>query len=331
MSIAILLKLLAIFAVVLLGWLAGRARWVTGASHDDDVSRILGNAAFVLFMPALLFRTTARLDLHTMPGATLAAYFGPLFALLLVVYVSQRRAGRLPVAGPSVRAITVTFGNTVQLGIPIAAALFDEAGLAVHLAIVSLHSLVLLTLLTAMVETDLARAHARAAGGTHSVARLLLRTVRNTVIHPVVLPVVAGIAWNLMQLPLPETVDEVLKLLGQAAVPLCLVVIGLSFAHHGLAGLKAVGGPAVALSAAKLFALPILVLAVGHGVFGLRGSPLAVIVMCAALPVGSNALLFAQRYDTLEAETTIATVLSTLGFVLTAPLWLLAVALISPP
>jgi predicted permease len=331
MSIAILLKLVAIFAVVAFGWVAGRARWVTGPRDDEDVPRILGNAAFVLFMPALLFRTTARIDFGALPGASLAAFFVPQFALLLAVYALQRRSGALPVSGPSVRAITVTFGNTVQLGIPIAAALFDEAGLAVHLAIVSLHALLLLTLLTAVVEMDLARARVRAEGGSHDVARLLLRTARNTVIHPVVLPVVAGIGWNLAGLPLPEAVDEVLRLLGQAAVPMCLVIIGLSFAQHGLAGLKAVAGPAVSLTAAKLVLLPALVLAVGYGVLGLRGTPLAVIVMCAALPIGSNALLFAQRYDALTAETTVATVLSTLAFALTAPLWLLLVTFISPP
>jgi len=51
-----------------------------------------------------------------------------------------------------------------------------------------------------------------------------------------------------------------------------------------------------------------------------------VMVMMAAAPVGSNALIFAQRYDTLQAETTAAIVFSTLGFVLSAPLWLALLA-----
>ena len=44
--------------------------------------------------------------------------------------------------------------------------------------------------------------------------------------------------------------------------------------------------------------------------------------MMAALPVGSNALIFAQRYRALEGETSTAIVVSTLAFVVTAPLWL---------
>jgi malonate transporter and related proteins len=68
------------------------------------------------------------------------------------------------------------------------------------------------------------------------------------------------------------------------------------------------------------------VLVVAHWGFGLAGLPLAVVVMMAALPIGSNALIFSQRYETLEAEATAAIVFSTLGFVATAPLWLLILA-----
>ena len=53
---------------------------------------------------------------------------------------------------------------------------------------------------------------------------------------------------------------------------------------------------------------------------------LAVLVMMAALPVGTNALLFAQRYAVLEAEATAAIVASTFAFVATAGLWLTVLA-----
>jgi predicted permease len=69
-----------------------------------------------------------------------------------------------------------------------------------------------------------------------------------------------------------------------------------------------------------------LVLGVAHWSFGLSGLPLSVLVMLAALPVGSNALIFAQRYRTMQAEATAAIVLSTLAFVITAPLWLAVLA-----
>ena len=146
--------------------------------------------------------------------------------------------------------------------------------------------------------------------------------MRATVIHPVTLPVLAGLAWNLGGVALPGLVDETLLMLGQAVVPLCLVIIGISLQQYGVRGV--VRG-ASWLAAVKLLAVPALVLLVGRWVAGLHGVPLATIVMCAALPAGSNALLFAQRYRTLEGEASAAIVISTFGFALTAPLWLLVV------
>jgi len=324
MSTLVFLKLLAIFIVVALGWVVGKLRWL----GENDPARTLANAAYYIFVPALLFRTTARIDLHGMPWDTVVAFFVPVLALLIVVYAWQRRANRggaLPTAAPSVRAISATFGNSVQVGIPMAAALFGETGLAIHVAIVSLHAMTLLTVLTALVELDLARERRQLGHSNAHLFGTLARTMRNTIIHPVVLPVMAGLVWNLLGLPLPTVADEILATLGQAVVPLCLVLIGMSLAYYGV---KGAARGAVMLTVLKLLVLPTLVLAVAHWGFGLTGLPLAVIVMMAALPVGSNALIFSQRYETLEAEATAAIVFSTLGFVLTAWLWLAVLALL---
>ena len=217
-------------------------------------------------------------------------------------------------AAPATRAIAASYGNGVQVGIPVAAALFGDTGLALHVALVSLHGLVLLTLLTVLVELDLARAHRNA-----TPLATLRTTLRNAFLHPVTLPVIAGLAWNRSGLGLHPVVDQTLASLGQAVVPLCLVLIGLTLAQYGLRGRWR---PALSASVLKLLVLPALVLGVAHFVFGLAGLPLAVVVVMAALPTGTNALIFAQRYDTLQAEATAAIVVSTLAFAATASVWL---------
>lgn len=324
MTTAIAFKLLAILATVALGWLLGRLNGLASAGVDRvAAARVLSDVAFLVFVPALLFRTTVRLDLATLPVPLLAAFFVPMTGLLLAVHAAAaaRRARAAPPAGPAVpatRAVTATFANSVQLGIPMAAALFGEAGLALHIALVSLHALVLLSVATALAELALAREQAR-QGGARSLARTLGQTVRQMVVHPVVLPILAGLAWNLTGLGLHPVLDEVLALLAGAVVPLCLVLIGLSLAAYGL---KAHWRGALGLVVLKLLVAPALVLLAGRFVFGLDGLPLAVIVMLAALPVGSNALIFAQRYRVQEAEATAAIVVSTVAFAATAAGWL---------
>ncbi len=321
---AIIPKLLAIFLTVGLGWVAGRLRWLDRGADARDPARVLGNAAFTIFVPALLFRTTARLDFAALPWRIIAAFFVPAVLFGLAVYVWQRRRAQAAAGAalPAARMVTASFGNSVQMGIPMAAALFGETGLAIHITLVSLHALILLTLPTVLAETDLARAQP----GSRPVMATVRATVRSTLVHPAVLPVVAGLAWNLAGLPLPAVLDETLAALGAAVVPVCLVLIGLSLAYHGV---HAQWRQALQLAALKLLVLPAVVLVTARWGFGLDGLPLAVVVLMAALPAGSNALIFAQRYDTGTAEATTAIVLSTLLFALSASAWLAVLAALS--
>ncbi len=320
MATSVLLKLLAMGLIVALGWGAARLRWL----GPGDVARTLSNAAFYLFVPALLFRTASRMDFAAMPWSALAVFFLPVWAMALAVVVwNQRRVTHASPAAPGVRAMTACFGNSVQLGIPLAASVLGEAGLAIHLTIVSLHALTILTLMTAQVELALARDRARQGLADGHLGRLLRETARKTVIHPVVLPIVLGLLVNASGVSVPLLLDELLVQLGQAVVPLCLVLIGVSLNQYGFVFS---GRGMAALVAFKLLVMPAVVLVVGHWVFALEALPLTVVVMAAALPAGSNPLLFAQRYRVLEAETTSAIAMSTIGFLLTAPLWLAVVA-----
>jgi malonate transporter and related proteins len=317
-SLVVVLKLVAVFTVIGIGWGAGK----TGVL-GPDAAGTLAAAAFGLFVPALLFRTAARIALGDLPRVMLASYFGPTLALMLAVYAWQlaRRPPAPPI--PAVRALSMSFSNTVQLGIPVVSALFGSAGLALLIAIISLQSLVLLTTATVLAEAGLAAGRRAVPGERVTAWAALATTARRALVHPVVLPILLGLAYHATGLPIPGPVDDVLTTLGQAVVPVSLVTIGLTLQRYGFAG---AARQAVPLAVGKLLLQPAVVLAVGYWVGGLRGLPLTIAVLCAALPIGSNVLLFAQRYEVLQAETTTAIVASTAGFLVTAGLWLTVLA-----
>jgi predicted permease len=288
MTQALFFKLLAIFATVAVGWVAARLGWLGGAGPaaglDEPRSarssapyslavanRVLSDIAFTVFVPALLFRTMARMDFATMPWATLVAYFAPVLAYLLLFMAWQRRfraAGRSG-AAMATMGVAATYGNSVQMGIPMASALFGESGLGLHLALVSLHGLVVLTLLTALAEVGIAR-----TGGASSLGATVKAAARGAVLHPVTLPILLGLVWNVTGLGLHSVVDALLSLLATAVAPVCLFLIGSSLAQYGLRG--RVKG-ALGISLLKLLVLPTVVLLCAHFVFGLVGLPLAVL------------------------------------------------------
>ncbi len=340
MTAVVAYKLLALLATIALGWWVQRKGLLRRKGNvgtdlknsdlkngdqrgsdrgpdpgpDSSAVDVLGQAVLYLFIPALLFRTMARQDLSALPLRTLAAYFLPALLFALAVYAWQRWGRSQSGAVPATRAMAAVYGNSVQLGIPLVTALFGEPGLALHIALVSLHSLVLLSTLTMAAETDLAR-----RGASAPFWPTLGSALRNTLIHPLLLPVLAGLAWNLLGLGLHPVVDQLLQTISQPAVPLSLLLIGMSLAVSGVRGRWQATRSAVAL---KLLVLPLLVLVSARFVFGLQGMPLGVLVMMAALPVGTNALVFAQRYNTLQGEASVTIVVSTLAFVATAGLWL---------
>ena len=78
MSSLVFFKLVAIFVVVAIGWVVGKLKWLESSGGDrsaSDPARTLANAAYYIFVPALLFRTTARIDFKTLPWGTLVAVF----------------------------------------------------------------------------------------------------------------------------------------------------------------------------------------------------------------------------------------------------------------
>ena len=120
---------------------------------------------------------------------------------------------------------------------PMATALFGEEGLAIHIPLVSLHALTLFTVLTVLVELDLARA---AHGRGTDLSRCGARSRRRCAIlccTPCCCRCSRAWLGTSLGCRSRHSLDEVLVLLGSAVVPLCLVLIGVSLAQYGIKGI----------------------------------------------------------------------------------------------
>lgn len=286
---------------------------------DDPSVRALSDTTFLIFMPALLFGALARVDFGTLsPGAALA-YYGASLPLFVAVLLVQRRRG-VKMNTAVVQSLSAVYANTVMFGIPLVRLAFGEEGLAFLLTIIALHALTFLTLAAVLIELG-ASATAATGADRHRLAARVFRMVRTSLIHPVVLPILVGLAWSAAGLPLPRVLQVPIGMLGAAAAPLCLVLMGASLAQFDLR--RGVRG-AIALTALKSFIHPMLVWWVGRFLLDLPALPLAIATITAALPIGANAYLFAQRYDADVGEISAGVTLSTLVVVISIP-WLLIV------
>jgi malonate transporter and related proteins len=311
MNHPVLSALLPVVVLIAIGYAAGLRRWITAAGVKD-----LSNLVFLVLTPALLFRTMSKVQVQQLDFRPVAAYFiavGLIFAGTLVVCGFNRRA--------AVLALANTFGNTVMIGIPLVSLAWGQPGLVTLFTLYTVHTAVLLTSATLVLELAVAREDAAAGrAAPRHIGLTVLMAVRNALLHPVPLPIIAALLFAQTGLSIPEFIDRPLELLGNALAPTALVLVGAT-----LAG-TAVGAQwrgALALAAVKNLLHPLLV-AVGGMLLGLSGAPLAVMVVVASLPIGANVFLFSQRYGVAEDLITASVGLSTVLAVVTVSLVLAA-------
>ncbi len=298
-----------LFVLVLAGYLlAASGRW------PKAVSDALAKFVFAVAVPALLFRLMA--DMSRLPpvdARLLIAFFGG----CLIVFVLGRAAGLwlfgLNGVQQSVFALGGIFANNVLLGLPIIKATLGDAAMPSVALVLVFNSLTLWTLVTVSVEW--------ARHGDLSV-RGFGRTTLNVIMNPVVSSVLVGAAFGLTGLPLPALIDAPLALLGQSAVPLSLIVLGMGLAEYGI---RAGWREAVAITVLKLVAQPLAVWTLAW-LLGLPPLETQAIVLLAALAVGVNVYLMAREFDAMQAPVATSMVLSTALSALTVPLALALMA-----
>lgn len=289
--------LLPVVLLIAAGYLAGKRGWIQPGSIKD-----LSNLIFLLLAPALLFRAMSTVDVSQLRFKAVSAYFigsGLLFALTMLLRGFNRQA--------AVLALSNTYSNSVMIGIPLIGLAYGEAGMVVLLTLISLHSVVLLTSATVVLELAVAHEQARSGTANHSMARTVMKAVRNAIIHPVPIPIIAGLLFAQTGLTMPDWIDKPLALMGQAFGPVALIMVGITLASTSI-GTHWRG--ALIQSVVKNLLHPVLVAGIGW-LLGVRGLPLAVMIVAAALPMGANVFLFSQRYRTAEELVTASVAVST--------------------
>ena len=299
---AVIEIVLPVFAVILLGYGFGR-----GGFLSAEGARGLGAFVYYAAIPALLFRGMAAASAGVGGSVgLLGAYFAGALAVFAGSMALGRIAFRLGLAEQGLMAISTGFSNSVQLGIPLVLAAFGDAGLVPLTLIISMHSLVLLSLTTVVVEAG------RGQGG--GVLRMAQATAIAIARNPVILSIVAGFLWRLTGLSLPAPLRHLIDLLAAAATPAARFSLGATLAGFRLAGDL---GQSLAVVAIKLLVLPLAVWLLATRAFHLGDLDTAVATTCAALPTGSNAFILAQRYDLYVARAASSVLISTALSVLT--------------
>lgn len=300
---------LPIFGVVAIGYLVGMRRWM-----DSDAVRGLSLYVFNVAVPLLLFKTMSAVDLpEVIPWRALMGYFGCALGLLIGVFVISRwRYQSASEAG--VFAFACSYGNFIPLGIPLVMMAFGEAATVPLVLLVAFQAPLFFPIM--IVIQELAKdENARGQIGWTALKSILK--------NQFLIGIGLGAFVNAAQVSLPTPVVGILDLIGRSAGPGALFALGAALSFYPIRGVLR-GATLVVLI--KNLLLPALVWWVVH-LLDLPAVWRAVLIVMAALPVGINSYLFAERYGALQPLAGSAVVISTALSVFTLSLVLTWVAL----
>ena len=214
--LAIFLKTLPFFALIALGYWAGRTRFFTA-----EATAYLTKFVFYFALSAMLFRFAANLSLaEVLDWTFVGAYlWGTAFVYLIDSAVALLRWRGIEEA--AVEAQCAVIGNVGFQGIPMLALLLGENAVGPVLMVLAVDLVVFGSLIVILITG--------ARDGRPSFA--ILKTIGMGLLkNPMIVSIALGLLWSSFALPIPGPVNEFLAILGAAATPGALFAIGASLA-----------------------------------------------------------------------------------------------------
>ncbi|WP_300054273.1 AEC family transporter [Sulfitobacter sp.] len=300
--VAIFLKTLPFFALIGLGYWAGRTRFFSA-----EATAYLTKFVFYFALSAMLFRFSANLSLAEVWDSRLvvAYLWGTAFVYAIASLVGFLR--RLDVATNGIEAQCAVIGNTGFLGVPMLTLLLGPEAigpvlLALTVDMIIFSSLIVI-LITGSREGQLRLATLKIVG---------LGLLKN----PMIVAITLGFLWSGFGIPIPVPLNEFLAILGGAATPGALFAIGASLASKSAERIEIAGW----LTFCKLVLHPLFVAFGALFLFGVDPYKAGVIIAAAALPVAGNVYMLAQHYGVAPQRVSAAILVSTTVSIVTVSL-----------
>jgi hypothetical protein len=263
----------------------------------------LSRLTLYLLVPALIFDAMYRAEYSREGLVGLALGFTLTYLLLFLAITGMARLlGLSPEAAKSLLVCSL-FPNSGNMGLSLVYFALGEEGL---------RRAVVYFILSSVVMFGLGPAFIRGGG----LKEGLLFTLRLPLFYALLL----GLLLKTLGVSLPFRLDEGLRLMGQAAIPVLLLTLGMQMSQTRFQ----VGAFEGVASSLRLLVAPLLAYGVGF-ILGLPRLEHQVLVLQSATPVAVNAFLLTREFGGEALRVARSVVVSTFLAFLTIPLFLLLI------
>lgn len=289
----ILLQTLPFFAIIALGYGAGRTGF-----FNEDATRYLTKFVFFFALSAMIFRFAANIELSEVWDARLiAAYlWGTAFVYGIATIVGFLR--NLNVATNAIEAQCAVIGNIGFLGLPMLTLILGEAAIGPIMMMLAVDLIIFSSLVVILVTGS--------QDGQMSI-RILKTVGLGLIKNPMIVAMTLGLLCSGFDVTIPVPLDEFLAILGGAATPGALFAIGASLATKSAERIAVAGW----LTFCKLVLHPAFVAFGALFLFSVDPYSAAVLIAAASLPVAGNVYMLAQHYSVAPQRVSAAILVST--------------------
>ncbi len=297
--IEVLIRVLPFFSVIVVGYLAGRSRFLS----EEGTAAI---TRFVFYFPlsAMLFRFASNLSLGQIYNTQFVLAYLSASALVYLLATAVAMARRVSMAEAAVEAQCAVVGNTGFLGVPMLVAVLGKAAAGPVLMVLSVDLIVFSSVITILITAARTGKLRLAIFG-----QLLDGLMRN----PMIVSMGAGLIWAAGGIAVPGPVNDFMGILGGAATPGALFAIGASLASKSAERIEV----AAWLSGCKLVLHPAAVALMALVVYDVPAFSAHVMIAAASLPVAGNVYILAQHYGVAPQRVSASILVSTVVSVLT--------------
>ncbi len=276
--------ILPLVVIIALGYASARGKSISQNGRDG-----INEFVHKIANPFLMFHLVANLKLSDdfTPVFMLSYYITAVLFLLVNVFIAHKF---LKMAKPlsCIYGLSCTFGNTVQIGIPIAIAFFGEGHAYAYLSLMAIHGVVLFQAFIFTMEFW-------GLGNISKNPLVMVKTAGTSLLkNAILIGILAGGAWRFLELPYYDIFNVTIKPIGYSCIPLALFTIGMSLFYFEI---KDYLWQSLSILSAKLLVFPLITLVVGWFI-GLPAQLWASTILISAMPPGINNYIFANQYKT---------------------------------
>jgi predicted permease len=269
----ILEKVIApVFIIIAAGFLIQRLTSVENRSLSDLI--------LYVFTPCLVFTSIVQSSLGERTWADIALITVATAFVMMSVSWSIGKALHLDQKSMSAFILATSLVNTGNYGLPVNLLAFGQAGLELAVVYFVVSSVVSYTLGVFV-----------ASHGTQS----LKESLRSVVRLPHIYAVLVAFAVKLLGVGVPDLIFEPVNLMGQAAIPVMLVVLGMELAQPALRS-NSTNWALVSLSSAIKLLFPIIPVVLLSSLIELGGLARDVTLVQACMPTAVLAVIFTVKF-----------------------------------